>query len=93
MINLWLTNYKLTFAYIAYLATHEGYVSLKEVLEDEDISRKYLEQVTSLLVKDNLIESGRGKDGGYKHTADPTKISLGGILRAAEESRSTRICT
>ncbi len=87
------TKSRYALRFMTYLATHEGYVSLKEVSEDEDISRKYLEQVTSLLVKDNLVESRRGKDGGYKLSNPPEEISVGDILRATEESLSTPVCT
>ncbi len=69
------------------------YFGRSRISEDEDISRIYLKQVTSLLVKDNLVESRRGKDGGYKLTADPTEISVGDILRATEESLSTPVYT
>ena len=52
-----------------------GKVSLREVSESEDISLKYLEQIARPLLQEGLIESVRGKGGGYRllHPADMVK--------------------
>ena len=41
-----------------------GYVSLKSIAEDEGISEKYMESITSMLVKEGFVEGIRGKGGG-----------------------------
>ena len=69
---------------MADLATHDGWVSLGDVSKRQGISRKYLEQVTAVLVKGDLVESQRGKGGGYKLNRDPHNYTLGEILRVAE---------
>ncbi|MDY4522303.1 MAG: Rrf2 family transcriptional regulator [Atopobium sp.] len=66
------------------LAVHEGWVSLGDISKRQGISRKYLEQVTSLLLKGGLVDSQRGKGGGYKLSRKPEDYTLGEILRVAE---------
>lgn len=62
----------------------EGVVSLREVSEREDISLKYLEQLARSLVRTGLLQSTRGKGGGYRLGKDPSEIVAGDVLRAAE---------
>ena len=74
------------------LATHEGWISLGDVSERQNISRKYLEQVISLMHKAGYVESLRGKGGGYRLTRKPEEYTLGEILRAAEGSLAPVAC-
>lgn len=66
------------------LGCHEGWVSLGDVAKRQAISRKYLEQVMSSLLKADLVTSQRGKGGGYQLARDPQDYTVGAILRAAE---------
>ena len=66
------------------IATHDGWVSLSDVSKRQGISRKYLEQVVSLLVKARYLRSQRGKGGGYQLTRAPEDYTVGDILRAVE---------
>ena len=66
------------------VATHDGWVPLGDISERQGISRKYLEQVVSLLVKAGYLRSQRGKGGGYQLSRKPEEYSVGEILRAAE---------
>ena len=63
------------------LATHDGWVSLGDVSERQNISRKYLEQVIALMHRAGYVESLRGKGGGYRLTRAPEDYTLGEILR------------
>jgi Rrf2 family protein len=74
------------------LATHSGWVSLGDVSERQDISRKYLEQVIALMHKAGYVESLRGKGGGYRLTRKPEQYTIGEILRAAEGSLAPVAC-
>ena len=74
------------------LASHEGWVSLGDVSERQKISRKYLEQVISLMHKAGYVESQRGKGGGYRLTRKPEEYTLGAILRAAEGNLAPVSC-
>ncbi len=71
---------------MADLAAHDGWVSLGDVARRQNISRKYLEQVISLMHKAGFVVSQRGKGGGYKLTRAPEDYTLGEVLRAAEGS-------
>lgn len=77
---------------MADLAMHGGWVSLGDVAERQGISRKYLEQVTSALLKAGLVESQRGKSGGYRLTRPASEYSLGEILRSTEGTLAPVSC-
>ena len=60
------------------------YVSVKDIATRQDISKKYLEQIMTMLSKANLIETTRGNMGGYKLTRKTEDYKIGDILRATE---------
>lgn len=70
----------------------DGYVPLKEVSERQDISEKYMETITKLLVKDGVLEGLRGKGGGYRLSKSPDQFTVGRILRLTEGSLSPVSC-
>ena len=65
------------------LAQHpdEGYISLKTIADRQRVSMKYLEIIVSSLKKAGLVDSTRGKDGGYKLNRTPAEYGVGDILR------------
>lgn len=78
---------------MADLAMHDdGWVSLGDVAKRQNISRKYLEQVISLMSRAGYVQSLRGKGGGYRLTRKPEEYTLGQILRAAEGSLAPVDC-
>ena len=75
------------------LAQHdEGYISLKDVAERQDISMKYLEMIVSILNKGKMLNSQRGKAGGYKLAKKPEEYTIGSILRLTEGSLAPVPC-
>ena len=64
--------------------TDSGNIRLKDIAERQNISRKYLESIMTLLCKHELVESALGKDGGYKLVRKPEDYPVGEILSAAE---------
>ena len=76
------------------LAIHkeDGYISIKTVSQRQGISEKYLEQIIKLLAKENLVESIRGAQGGYKLTREPIEYTVGEILRVTEGSLAPVAC-
>ena len=76
------------------LAKHpeEGYVSLKSIAERQGISMKYLEAIVGELKRDGLVESTRGKEGGYRLLKTPEKYSVGEILRCVEDNLAPVAC-
>lgn len=76
------------------LAQHwgEGYIALKDVAERQDISKKYLEQIVSLLMNHGLLKATRGFSGGYQLAEEPGKISAAQIVNATESSLCALAC-
>ena len=76
------------------LAQHpeDGYVSLKTVAERQDISMKYLEMIVGHLKKAELLDSTRGKEGGYKLNREPQQYTVGEILRSIEDNLAPVAC-
>ena len=76
------------------LAQHpdEGFVSLKTVAERQSISMKYLEMIVAGLKKAELLESSRGKEGGYRLSRSPDDYSVGEILRCLEDNLAPVAC-
>ncbi len=59
---------------------------LKNIARDEDISIRYLEQITIPLKISRLIKSVRGSSGGYVLAKPPSQITLCEILDSLEGS-------
>ena len=70
----------------------EDFVSLKAISERQEISMKYLEMIVAALNKAGLLQSQRGKDGGYRLTKAPEDYSVGEIIRTTEGGLSTVSC-
>lgn len=68
------------------------YVSIKSVATRQGISEKYLEQIIKMLSKNGLVESTRGKSGGYRLTRTPESYTVGEILRVTEGSLAPVSC-
>ena len=64
--------------------TDQGPVALREISERQKITPKYMESIMSLLLRDQLVQSLRGKAGGYKLTKTADKYNLYEILSSAE---------
>ena len=70
----------------------EGYVSLRDVSERQDVTVKYLEQIATALSRAGYIHSQRGNSGGYRLTREPDGYRIGDILRATEGSLAPVAC-
>lgn len=68
-------------------------VPLSAIAERQQLSLPYLEQIFMQLRRAGLVESARGRSGGYKLGREAGAIPVADIMRAvAEETRITR-CT
>jgi Rrf2 family protein len=66
-------------------------VPLSAVADRQQISLAYLEQLFQRLRKHGLVESARGRSGGYVLGRDPSEIRISEIMSAVEEPvRMTR---
>ena len=71
----------------------DGYIPLEEIATRQGISKKYLESILSVLVKEKLIKGLRGKGGGYKLTRELKDYAVGEILELTEGSLAVVACT
>ena len=75
------------------LAEHSGgLVPMKDVAARQGISKKYMEQIMALLVKDGYVEGVHGKGGGYKLNREPDEYRVGDILRLTEGNLAPVAC-
>ena len=76
------------------LAQHrdDGYISLKTISDRTQLSMKYLEMIVGNLKKSELVDSTRGKEGGYKLNKTPQEYSIGEILRCIEDNLAPVAC-
>ena len=63
---------------------NEGYISLKDIAERQNISKKYLEQIVSILSRFDLLKTSRGNQGGYMLAKEPYQYTLYEVLSATE---------
>ena len=68
------------------LAEHQadGRIPLKEIAERQGVSEKYLENILSTLVRNDMLTGMRGKRGGYRLTRPVEDYTVGEILRLTE---------
>lgn len=76
------------------LASHpeNSYLSLKEVSQRQNISKKYLEQIVPMLNKSGILRTVRGNKGGYMLAKPPHQCTVGDVLRATEGSLAPVAC-
>jgi Rrf2 family protein len=75
------TQYALqALSYLAEKKTREP-VLISEIAEVKQIPLKFLESILLQLRKDGILESKKGKGGGYYLSMAPEKISLARIIR------------
>lgn len=72
--------------------TGDGYISLKTIADRQGYSMKYLEMIVGSLKKAALVDSTRGKDGGYKLCRAPGEYTVGEILRSIEDNLAPVAC-
>lgn len=78
---------------MADLAKHqsEATVPLSDIAERQHLSLAYLEQLFLRLRRHGLVESVRGRCGGYRLAKPAADVSVGDVMAAVEErTRMTR---
>lgn len=72
--------------------SEEGYISLNTISKRQEISLKYLESIVAVLNKAGIVESIRGKDGGYRLTKKPEDYTVGEIIKLTEGTIAPVTC-
>lgn len=76
------------------LAEHntKDYIPLADIARRQEISEKYLESIVGVLSKKGLVESLRGKGGGYRLNRSPEEYTVASILKVTEGSLAPVAC-
>ncbi len=70
----------------------KGPVSLADISRRQEISLNYLEQIFGDLRRAELVESRRGKNGGYLLAGPLESIRIGDVIRAVDEPVEVTRC-
>ncbi|RXP58561.1 Rrf2 family transcriptional regulator [Lutibacter sp. HS1-25] len=71
---------------LSYLAKQEQHVPIliSDISESENISKKFLESILLTLKKNGILDSKKGKGGGYYLVKSPEEIKISTIIRLLE---------
>jgi len=71
------------FKALIYLTEHAGTgpILISEISQKKSIPLKFLENILLELKKAGVLESKKGKGGGYYFAMDPRKVSLAKVMR------------
>lgn len=70
----------------------QGPVRLDVIAETQNIPRKFLTVILSEMVREGLVISHRGRDGGYELALSPVDIRYGDIIRLTRGSLALVPC-
>lgn len=70
----------------------EGLVPVEAIASGERISRKFLESILLTLKNEGVLESKRGKGGGYALREAPHRLTVGRVIRIVEGPLSPVSC-
>jgi len=78
---------------ILYLAhDHDRIASVKEIARAMHIPKSFLAKILQRLVRNGILESIRGAQGGFRLKRKPSEISLLAILEAIQGRAAINIC-
>ena len=75
------------------LACGQGQQPVAELSRENQIPRRYLEQILNSLRHKGLVSSTRGAKGGYRLAKDPAAITVGDIVVAVEGESEPILCS
>lgn len=78
------TQYSLRALYALARTYQEGPRLIGDLADEEKIPKKFLEQILLSLKNRGLVESKKGRGGGYYLAKPPDTITLGSVIRMME---------
>ena len=66
------------------LVYDKGAISLRELASEEQIPLRYLEQIMNRLRKRGIVDSTRGRHGGYRLSGPPESLTIARIIESVE---------
>lgn len=70
----------------------DGFISVTDVSESEDIPYAFARSIQHDLVKNGLLKTVRGAHGGLSLNCDPSDVTLREVLEAVEGPVSVSLC-
>ena len=70
----------------------DGYITLREAADRQEISEKYLESIVKDLVKARFVEGVRGKGGGYRLARPADEINVLEVLQSTDGTLAPVAC-
>jgi Rrf2 family protein len=70
----------------------QGPVQMSEIAEAQNIPPKFLTVMLSQMIREGMVESRRGREGGYWLAKPPSEISYGRIVRLTRGSLGLLPC-
>ena len=70
----------------------EGPVQLSEIAQAQNIPPKFLTVMLSQMIREGLVASRRGREGGYWLAKPPSEISYGSLVRLTRGSLGLLPC-
>ena len=77
---------------LARVGSSGSYLKIREVAEAMDLPASYTPQVLRLLADAGLAEARAGREGGYRLTRPPERVSLLEVVEAAEGTFALERC-
>lgn len=74
------------------LNQNDNFISLKDIAERQNISKKYLEQIVPMLNSTGILRTNRGNKGGYMLAKSAHELTVGDVLRATEGTLAPVAC-
>lgn len=74
------------------LNNSQQYIPLRDIAEREGISKKYLENIMTILSKAGYVDAMHGKGGGFRLNRSPQEYSVGSILKLTEGTLAPVAC-
>ena len=74
------------------LALSKTALSASQLVKQTDVGIKYLEQLLSMLKRGGIVNSYRGKAGGYVLARSPEEITVGAMLTALDDGFDAPAC-
>ena len=70
--------------YMARNGKADSWLTVKNIVQNEQFSATYIEKILQKLKKADIVESHKGKEGGYSLRRPPAEITLKEIIDALE---------
>lgn len=78
------TQYTLRALYSLSRTYGQGPTLIAKVAKEESIPQDFLENILLFLKREGLVESKKGKGGGYSLAKHPEKVTIGAVIRMIE---------